>query len=280
QARVGERAAIALLALDGGEDLLCVAEVADATVPLLDQVGDALPRPVDIGAEHDVGVDALHWTVHEHHADTGRHVGREIAVVATGWHDDHAVHPARAQRLHQLSLLLRVFFGRGGEQQVPVGTRRTLDGAGQDGVEGIGHVSEHQPDTRGPATAQDPGALVRAEAEFLDGRQHLLQHRGADSGLAVDHPRDGLQSDAGMAGHIVQRRPAGTPVHADNVISAYDLAVRQNSALASAARAFTTRGSVAPTTSNSSTTRARTRSRSSSATLRTVAMSRSKAAST
>ena len=150
-----------------------------------------LAHPAGVVGEHHVRVEPARGAVHEDGRDARLDLRRQVAVVVARGHHHQAVHPAGAERQHQLLLTARVLRARPGEQQRPVRTRHVLDRAAQRRVEGVRHVFQHQPDARRAAGAQQPRAVVAPEAERVD--------RGLDAGHGL------------RASPRVPRSPRGRP---------------------------------------------------------------------
>lgn len=144
-------------------------------------------RPAEAVREDHVRVDPARRTVDEHGGDPRLHLGLQITVVVTCRDDDEAVHPAGAQREHELLLALRVLGAGTVDEQCAVGARHLFHGAAQRAVEGVREVLQDQADGRGAALAQDACAVVAAETERLDGLLDAALGVGGDSRLAVHH---------------------------------------------------------------------------------------------
>jgi hypothetical protein len=82
-----------------------------------------------------------------------------------------------------------------------------LDTAGDRRGERVADVADHEAErARTVALAQRPRRIVAPEAEPADRLLHPLLGLGPYVRLAVDHARDGLETDAGRAGDVVHGR--------------------------------------------------------------------------
>ena len=145
--------------------------------------------------------------VHEHRGDARLDLGLQIAVVVTGRDHDQPVHPAGAQRQHQLLLAVRVLGAGAVDQQRAVGAGHLLHRAAQRAVEGVGEILQDQADAGRTALAQHPRAVVAAEAERLDRLLDAALGVRGDARLAVHHPGDRLQAHSGAGGDVLHGRP-------------------------------------------------------------------------
>ncbi len=154
-------------------------------------------------ARHDVlrraGVDQ---PVQEHRRyGVAAQVTDEVTRVR-GRGDDHAVHPAFMEELHDLALVPGVVVRIRDEQAVA-----RLQGSGLDALEDLREVRvadgrHREADGAGARGHQGAGQGVRGVAEGVDGVEHGLAGMGEHRTRAVEHVGDGRHGDPGTTGDI------------------------------------------------------------------------------
>jgi len=104
-------------------------------------------------------------------------------------------------------LAARVLVAAAGEDEHVPGASRILDRAVERGGERVRHVFEDEPDRLGlPAEPPEHRRIrVTAIIELLDRAPDLRLERRADTRLAVDDARDGLQAHARESRDIEHR---------------------------------------------------------------------------
>ena len=194
-----------------GETLAAVAfaEKGDTGVAVRGEVPNARRRAGRVGRDHGVDVEPARHAGDADHRRPRGHLGREVRLVVTRRHEDQAVDAARGERGDQRPLPSGVAVDARSEHHQPAGRRGVLHRAQDGRGERVGDVVEQQADRRGAGVgaAQDAGADVRPEAEFVDRPPDPLGERGRHPRLVVHHPGHGLEADPGPGGDVAQGRP-------------------------------------------------------------------------
>ncbi len=197
-----------------------VADEADPAVPVRDQVGHPVAGAAVVVGEHHVRVDPPRRPVHEHRGDARLQLRLQVPVVVPGGDHHQPVHPPCAQGQHQFLLAVRVLGAGPVDQQGAVRAGHLLDGAAERPVEGVGQVLQHQADAGGTALAEHPCAVVAAETERVDGLLDAPLGLRGHPRLTVDHPGDGLETDAGPGGDVLHGRAVAVTVPGEAVCAA------------------------------------------------------------
>ena len=185
-----------------------VPDEPDPAVPLPDEVGDAGARAANVVREDRVGVDHPGRAVHEYRRDPRGDFRQQIPVIAGGGNDDQPVDAPRAQGEDQFLLALRILIARSGEKQRAVPVRHIFHRPRERGVERVANVLHDQPDGGGLPLPQQPGAVVAAEAELVDGVADPAGRLRCHPGFVVDHPGHGLERHPRAGRHVFHGGPA------------------------------------------------------------------------
>ena len=177
-ARAGRRGPAVPSFLCGG-DRRQVSEVADAAVPVREQVQDAIAGALTVVRQHHVRVEGQRrWAIDEDHTATRPAFGQEVALVVTGRHQDQAVDPTGDEGRRQLRLPSGS-SSRLRRRPPPPRARDVLDRPMQRRREGVGDVLDEQVDRAGqsgrccdgllaPRLSRSPGGVRVAVASSGD----------------------------------------------------------------------------------------------------------------
>ena len=195
--------AIAAQALRRGIERLAVRQPGDPAMSVREQVLDAAPGAFGVVEQDRVGFHADRGPVEEDH----RHQAGDPPMVGSRRNDQQRISAAAKQKRCELALALGVLLAGGREQQVAALVRERFHGLGDGRIERIGDVFDQQPERGRRVTAAKVGSeIVAMKAERGDRRDHPLGGLGSDP-LAVEHSRNRLRADAGIACNVPDRRP-------------------------------------------------------------------------
>src|SRR5205823_2526541 len=137
-------------------------------------------------------------SVEEHEGGARSLLDVEIRVVVTRRDDDDPVDAPVAKRADQLALAARVLVAAAREDEHVPGASRILDRAVERRGEWVRHVLQDEPDRLclAPEPAEHRRVRVTSIIELLDRAPDPHLERRADTWLAVDDARDGLQAHA------------------------------------------------------------------------------------
>jgi hypothetical protein len=106
-----------------------ISQVADALMPVLDEVAGAATRTGDVVGEHTVGVEESRRSIREHDRRARPLLREQVAVVVDSRHDDQPVDAPGHEALHQFALSCRLFVKAPGEDPHAARARHILDPA-------------------------------------------------------------------------------------------------------------------------------------------------------
>src|SRR5579871_3696157 len=124
----------------GGHVGARLAEVADPSMAVADEVEDALERAVEVVRENVVRRKEARRSVEEDDRGAGALLGLQVTLVLGGRNNNQAADPARDERGDELALPVRVLVDVAGEHADALLVRVVLDRAEDAGRELVGDI--------------------------------------------------------------------------------------------------------------------------------------------
>ena len=175
-----------------------VAEKGDSPMSVRKEMFDRFDGASDVVRGNAICVEMPGGSVDEHERGACALLVIEIRVVVTRRNDDDPVDAPVAKRADQLPLAAWIFVAAAGKDKHVPRTSRILDRTMERGGKRVGHVLQDESDRLrlAPEPTQHRRIRVPSIIELLDCPPDLCLECRADSRLAVDDARDGLQGDA------------------------------------------------------------------------------------